>query len=182
MDLHASGGSLGGPFGLGALHVMLDRTLIDTLPLNWVIAFETSAGLNDAVQYGVYVDIDHADKSGATVDPLGKPITVDPLALPEYVIYVNKTSGQTPNPINATYFRWTGTAWLPSKTLSELGGDLWYDAGTQALQLLVPTPCWAPRLLVETASLIRAHILSTNPRNATPKKAVGFNYQGSLYL
>ena len=38
----SSGESLGGPFGLGALHVMLDRTLTDTLPLNWVITFQTS--------------------------------------------------------------------------------------------------------------------------------------------
>jgi hypothetical protein len=134
----ASGESMGGPFGLGALHVMLDRTLTDTLPLNWVIAFETSAGLGDALQYGIYVDIDHADKSGATVDPLGKPITVDPLTLPEYVIYVNKTSSQTPGPMNATYFRWSGTAWLPGQTLAALGGDLWVDSTTQALQLLVP--------------------------------------------
>ncbi len=72
----ALGGSLGGPFGLGALHVMLDRTLTDTLPLNWVFAFESSAAAGDAVQYGIYVDIDHATGSGATSDPLGKPITV----------------------------------------------------------------------------------------------------------
>ena len=92
----ASGEALGGPFGLGALHVMLDRTLTDTLPLNWVIAFGSSASTGDAVQYGIYVDIDHVAGSGATADPLGKPITADPLTLPEYVIYIDKGSGRTP--------------------------------------------------------------------------------------
>ena len=68
----ASGQSLGGPFGLGALHVMLDRTLTDTLPLNWVFAFETSAAAGDAVQYGIYVDIDHADEQRRDFGPVGQ--------------------------------------------------------------------------------------------------------------
>jgi hypothetical protein len=132
----ASGGSLGGPYGLGALHVMLDRTMIATL--NWVFAFQTSAVVSDAVQYGIYVDIDHVTNSGATTDPEGKQIAVDPLTLPEYVIYVKKLSGVAHDLASVSYFRWTGTAWLPAKTLNELGGRFWFDSTNQALQLLVP--------------------------------------------
>lgn len=127
-----------GAEGLGALHIMLDRTLMPTLPLNWVIAFETGATAADELQYGIYVDIDHVAGQGATADPLGKPIPVNPLVRPEYAIYVNKQAGAWPGPAQAAYYRWTGTAWTPAQTLQALGGDLWVDPARNAVQVLVP--------------------------------------------
>ena len=67
-----TGGSPEGVYGLGALHVMLDRTLTTTLPLNWVIAFETGAGAGDALLYGIYVDIDHVAGQGANLRSAGQ--------------------------------------------------------------------------------------------------------------
>ncbi len=135
----SDGGSLGqGAGGLGALHVMLDRNLMATQPLNWVIAFETGAAIGDALLYGIYIDIDHRANQGAPTDPLGKPIAVTATAWPEYVIYINKAAGAWPGPGDAAYYRWTGATWTPAQTLAALGGDLWVDLVRGAVQLLVP--------------------------------------------
>ena len=104
-----------------------------------MIAFGTSAGLGDAVQYGLYVDIDHVDGAGATSDPLGKPITVDPLATCPSMSFMSiKHAGRRRDPRDATYYRWTGTAWLPRQTLAASAGTSGSIRATQALQLLVP--------------------------------------------
>lgn len=126
----------GDPYELGKLHVMLDRTY-DRFNLNWAIAFRVSSNISANVRYGIYVDSDHKENSGATTDPLGKPITVEPLLRPEYVIYVNRT-GNTVTAGTTSYFRWNGNSWDPVRTLAAIGGRAWFDANTSGIELLIP--------------------------------------------
>lgn len=129
------------PYQLGKLHVMLNRVSLRANKTfdnySWVIAFGTGAVGSDPIKYGIYVDSDHIENSGATSDPLGKPINVDKLYLPEYVIYIDRTA----NVLNQiTLYKWNGTSWNPTQgqSLAALGGDAWYDTSNQAIQLLIP--------------------------------------------
>ena len=125
-----------GGYDLDALHVMLDRTY--TGNYNWVIAFESAATAADALLYGLYFDTDHQEGSGAGSDPRGKPISTDPLYRPEYVLYVNRDVGDGFSAANASFYRWNGGGWDPPQTLADIGGDVWYEAGPRAVQLLLP--------------------------------------------
>jgi len=131
-----TGAGAAGAYGLGALHAIVDRTYSSNYA--WAIAFDTSASSADALRYGLYFDIDHVEGSGAGSDPLGKPVSVDPLYLPEYAIYLSREAGNILNPANAFYYHWNGTAWDPAQALDAIGGDAWLDPATNAVQVLVP--------------------------------------------
>lgn len=131
-------------FALGDLHVMLNRISLraDQYPkipsdLTWILAFEVAPTPATLVTYGVYIDIDHKQNSGATTDPLGKPINVDSFRLPEYVIYIERQNNSLDGG-DAKLFTWTGSAWNPGQTLNALGGDAWYASDTSAIQLMAP--------------------------------------------
>ncbi|MEZ4862556.1 MAG: SdrD B-like domain-containing protein [Caldilineaceae bacterium] len=138
-----------GQYELGDLHVLLNRVdlkndypnIVDNY--NWIFAFGASATITQTLKYGLYLDTDHRLNSGATFDPLGKPITADELFLPEYAIYVERLAerGANPNAIDpalVTLYAWNGASWSPGQTLAELGSDAWFAADTNAVQLLVP--------------------------------------------
>ena len=149
------------PYKLGDLHVMLNRVnaLLCTTPspnsqppyaiplpsafdnYSWVIAFNASASIAQPVKYGIYIDIDHLEGSGASVDPLNKPISVDSLYLPEYVIYIDRVPCGDPvttvDPTTITLFTWNGNSWT-STSLSAAGGNAWFASDFQVVQLLVP--------------------------------------------
>lgn len=131
-------------YELGDLHIMLNRIHLRTDGLadnyKWIFAFGTDGVIGSTVNYGIYIDSDHITNSGATTDPLGKAITVDSLYLPEYVIYVMPAAtGDPVTPNNIILYSWTGAIWDAGKTLTNIGGDAWYDAEeTQAIQLLIP--------------------------------------------
>ena len=76
-----------GKYDLGALHVIMDRTY-SQINYNWVIAFASAATAGDALNYGLYFDIDHVEGSGALSDPQGRPIGADTMYRPEYVLYI----------------------------------------------------------------------------------------------
>jgi hypothetical protein len=140
-------------FQVGDLHVMLNR--IELRPDNsnqfprrfdeysWVIAFETSSMITHTMQYGIYIDINHQDGVGANVDPQGKPISVQALYRPEYVIYAprifeNQGMPESVDPTSILVYRWNGTAWNPPQALASMGGDAWYSSGEQAVQIEFP--------------------------------------------
>jgi hypothetical protein len=125
-----------GAYGLGALHVMLDRTY--TGNYNWVIAFESAAGAGDSLLYGLYFDTDHEPNSGAPIDHLGKPIASDPLYLPDYVLYIVRGSGDSLRPEDALFRRWDDTGWSAPQSLLSIGGDLWLDPEHRIVQVFVP--------------------------------------------
>ena len=136
LTLIATGAGAAGAYGLGALHVIVDRTYTGNLA--WAIVFGTGVSESDALSYGHYFDIDHVKDSGATFDPLGKPVSVNPLYLPEYALYIDRESGNTLDPAKALFYRWNGTGWDPPQALWAIGGDVWLDAATNAVQVLVP--------------------------------------------
>ena len=123
------------------LHVMLNRVDLrePTLPdnYNWIISFEVTKSVTGPVLYGLYIDVNHLAGGGATVDPLRKPIEVDPLILPEYAIYVTRT-GNSFAPSDVQFYRWSGANWAPARSLAAIGGEIWYDEQKSAIQLLLP--------------------------------------------
>lgn len=137
-------------YDLGDLHVMANRVDLKsaTYPnvsssFNWLFAFSTDGALSPAVKYGIYIDSDHIANSGASIDPLGKAITVDTLYWPDYVIYVTpNASGApiiTPNDVILYSLLPNTQSWDAGKSLTSIGGDAWYATdGTQAIQLQIP--------------------------------------------
>ena len=138
-------------YWLGDLHMMLNRVDIkdggypSTFDnYGWVIAFEVSDFLTDpSINYGIYIDIDHVAGSGATIDPLGKSVSVNSQFLPEYVLYVDRTIDSV-NPVpqidpeRSQFFRWNGTTWSPANSLASDGGDAWYSDIESVVQLHIP--------------------------------------------
>jgi hypothetical protein len=123
------------------LHVMLNRVNLHSsngAGLNWVIAFSTATTLPTSLRYGIYVDVDHIDGEGASFDPEGHPITVDPFYRPEYALYVDADQPGGVSPQFIRLHKWNGAGWNFYQTLESIGGDAWYDAATSAVQLVVP--------------------------------------------
>lgn len=108
--LAGSDGSVTGTYGLGGLHLIDDRS-VNTLQRNWVLAFEVEPSITGAVDYAIYIDVNHRSDRGGTSDPRQKLITIaaDSLFKPEHVIYVSRTD----NTVDATawLYRWDGGGW-----------------------------------------------------------------------
>ncbi|MEZ4673542.1 MAG: SdrD B-like domain-containing protein [Caldilineaceae bacterium] len=130
-------------YDLSDLHIMLNRIDLKsgdypktTDNYNWIFAFGVSPIISDTVRYAMYIDTDHVAGSGATVDLMGKPITVANLYLPEYLIVIDRNDN-TITPAAVAIYAWGGSSWAPGQTLANLGGDAWYTSD-DAVQLLVP--------------------------------------------
>ncbi|MCC9078013.1 fibronectin type III domain-containing protein [Litorilinea aerophila] len=126
-----------GAYELGDLHIMLNRPTGDENNLYWVIAFGTPNPVTGTVRYGLYVDVDHREGEGGSTDPMGKPIAVDPLYAPDYVLYIDR-NGDTLDAGNSFFLEWDGQSWMPRPSLAGIGGQVHYDSTTQAVQLQVP--------------------------------------------
>jgi hypothetical protein len=121
------------PYNVGALHVVQDRSL-SAINRNWVIAFGADSGVSGSLTYALYFDVNQKENVGGPSDPLGKPISVDPLYLPDYVIYLDRTD----DTITAgKFYEWTGSTWEGS-SLDSLGGSYFYDPTSQAVQVSFP--------------------------------------------
>lgn len=139
-----------GDYEIGDLHVLQDRAIFvypDGDPeekpdfsranYNWVVAFGVAGQIAGNVTYGIYFDIDHQPNSGATGDPLGRPITAGSLYRPEFVLYITRT-GNSVTPQATQLFAWEDNAWGPAQSLAGLGGDAWYAANPSSVQVLIP--------------------------------------------
>jgi len=104
---------------------------------DWIFAFGVEPTISAPVRYMLYIDNDHIAGSGGTVDPLGKPILVDSMYRPEYVVVVERTDN-TISTNEVTIYQWIGNSWLPATTLTSLGGDAWYSDAENAIQLMIP--------------------------------------------
>jgi hypothetical protein len=105
---------------------------------SWFFGFHTS--LLDASQtYGLYLDVDHQDGSGATVDPQSYPIgTVSPHR-PEYAVYILGRSGATQYTANDVFiYAWNpaSSVWGVPQSLLSMGGNLL--SGGNYLELRIP--------------------------------------------
>ena len=64
---------------------------------------------------------------------------MDSLYLPDYVTLCRSRSwGQFYVGQCTTFSSWNGSGWDPAQSLAAIGGDVWYDVGMQAVQVLLP--------------------------------------------
>ncbi|MEZ4864554.1 MAG: hypothetical protein R3C14_24780 [Caldilineaceae bacterium] len=177
---------------VGALHVMLNRVdLCIDLPGNspchakypetadnyrWLVAFAVNPTITDPVRYGLYIDTDHIAGAGGTSDPQGKPITVDSLYLPEYVIYVNR-NGNSVNPGDVTLYTWQGAGWDPGQTFSAIGGSAWY-ANDDAVQLVIPYTAIGAGSENFSGSMAMTLLITDSATGALLDSAPGQNWPG----
>ncbi|MCX7671848.1 MAG: DUF4962 domain-containing protein, partial [Anaerolineae bacterium] len=101
----------------------------------WYFGFRPAAGITGTV-YGLYLDLDHVDGSGATYDAQGYAVAAIPAHRPEYAVYVLGTSGVFTTS-DVLIYRWTGSAWAPPQRLFDINGRLIYTP-TEYLELRIP--------------------------------------------
>ncbi len=102
----------------------------------WFFGFNATTGATDMV-YMLYLDLDHADDSGATADPRGYAVTTIAAHRPEYAIYVPQAASAF-DASQVAIYRWSGDAWATPQLLDEVGGALTYDLPGRYLELRVP--------------------------------------------
>ncbi|RIK36167.1 MAG: hypothetical protein DCC57_22705, partial [Chloroflexi bacterium] len=123
-------------FDVGNLHLIQDRVNEGPSVYNyyWSLAFGVSSTVAEPVSYGIYFDIDHQIDKGAPGDPRNKQIETHPRYRPNYALYIDR-SGDS---LNAFFYTWNGTSWDYGVPLANIGGKVWYDPATTAVQALIP--------------------------------------------
>ncbi|MGC8781860.1 MAG: hypothetical protein ACP5UQ_13440, partial [Anaerolineae bacterium] len=102
----------------------------------WYFGFRPAQGITGTV-YGLYLDLDHVDGSGANADARGYAVAAIPAHRPEYAVYVLGTSGVFTTS-DVLIYRWTGSAWAPPQRLFDINGGLVYTP-TEYLELRIPS-------------------------------------------
>ncbi len=139
-SLVATGATTASNLGLGELHMFGDRFY--TGNQNWVIAFKAAPTVNATVTYSLYLDIDHLENSGGTLNPVtSAPIPLPSIFRPEYIVSATRAD----NAIDETdvmIHEWNApeARWNAPKLLSDIFGDAFFDAtpGIDAVQLVIP--------------------------------------------
>jgi hypothetical protein len=123
------------------------------------------------ITYVLYLDLDHTEDSGATVDAKGYSVTTIPAFQPEYAIYIYQEAGAF-SALRTHIYEWNfdTNAWNnPPKTLSGVGGTLTFD-GISHIEIQVPntsigynesTGSWA-------VSLFSLPAAGGSPRDSVP--------------
>jgi len=120
---------------------------------DWFFGFDATAGAEDMV-YGLYLDLDHADGSGAESDPRGYQIATVAAHRPEYALYVRQVGGVF-TATQTLIYRWTGSGWGTPQRLSDLGADrLRYDAAGGYLELRIPNTAIGMQEATGSAALV----------------------------
>ncbi|MBW7882989.1 MAG: hypothetical protein H3C34_10185 [Caldilineaceae bacterium] len=176
--LATSAVATGNDYELGNLHVLVDRANYNA-SRNWVIAFGVSPATSGPVRYGIYVDTDHVQNSGATTDPLGEQISVNSYHRPEFVLYVTR-NGSTVDPTTVTFHRWENASWQPQQTLAFISGDAWFAQDSNAVQLLVPYTAFGSADDDFSGSLAVA-VFSTDTTSTTDGMRDSIPQQGTIY-
>jgi hypothetical protein len=89
----------------------------------WYLGFRVPSSPIKNVTYGLYLDLDHQDASGATFDALGYSVTTIPAYQPEYAIYVFQEAGVF-TAANVYLYHWNGGNWDTVNVLNSIGGRL----------------------------------------------------------
>jgi hypothetical protein len=115
-------------FELTGLYVAQDKDY-------WYFGFDATTGATN-MTYGLYLDLDHTDGSGATSDARTFNVTTIAAHRPEYAIYFLQQSSAF-SAANIMIYRWTGTGWSNSpQTLTSVGGALY--TGSNYVEIKVP--------------------------------------------
>jgi hypothetical protein len=139
-SLVATGAASSSNLGLGELHMFGDRVLTESQ--NWVIAFKAAPSVDATVTYSLYLDIDHIENSGGSLNPVTSlPIPLPPLFWPEYIVNVTRV-GNTIDATNVEIHEWNAPEqrWNARKRLSDILGQALFDAtpGIDGVQLAIP--------------------------------------------
>jgi hypothetical protein len=89
---------------------------------SWHFGITTTATIT-GVAFGLYLDLDHVEGSGATSDPAGYQVSTIAAHRPEYAIYLYRTAGAF-SADQVVIYRWTGSAWAFPQSLDDVGGVL----------------------------------------------------------
>ncbi len=101
---------------------------------NYYIGLDAGA-TNWGMTYGIYIDTNQVDGSGATTDPWGRAVNAVSIRLPEYALYVyHKDDGALES---AQLTTWDGTAWQ-YPTLVSKGGAQGFSAANHFLEYSIP--------------------------------------------
>lgn len=85
--------------------------------------------------YGIYLDTDQVDGSGATTDPWGRAVNAVSAHRPEYTLYVWHDGADTLG--DAQLNHWNGSAW-DFPTLVSLGGAQAYSPSNNFIEYKIP--------------------------------------------
>ncbi|MFN3335794.1 MAG: hypothetical protein ACK47M_25120, partial [Caldilinea sp.] len=137
--------SSGDEYALHDLYVTVDRRPDDYYNQHWMIAFTAEDVGATPITYTLYFDTDHAADKGGDTAPITSTIAieVDPLYLPEYVLYIHRSGSS----ITTAFYRWLsndngGGVWAPRQSLDEIRGFVDYaystSSGAYYYQLKIP--------------------------------------------
>lgn len=101
---------------------------------SWYFGFHVPATPTQNVTYGIYLDLDHQEGSGATFDPDGYSVTTISAYQPEYAIYVLQDAGVF-DASRSYLYRWNGGGWDSPQLLDSIGGQIYFDGSYVEVQL-----------------------------------------------
>jgi glycosidase len=102
---------------------------------NYYVGFDATAS-NWGMTYGIYLDTDQVDGSGASSDPWGRAVNAVSAHLPEHTLYVYH-DGDTDTLQEAQLNHWNGSGWSYD-SLSSQGGAQGYGPAEDWVEYRVP--------------------------------------------
>ena len=101
---------------------------------NYYIGFDAMAS-NWGMTYGIYLDTDQADGSGATSDPWGRAVDAVSAHLPEHTLYVWHEDWDALQNVQLNH--WDGVGWSYDSLISQ-GGEQGYGPAEDWIEYRVP--------------------------------------------
>jgi hypothetical protein len=131
---------------------------------NYCLGFDATAS-NWGMAYGIYLDTDLVDGSGATSDPWGRAVNAASAHLPEHTLYVWHNGGDWLQDVQLNH--WAG-GWSYDSLISQ-GGEQGYGPDNDWVEYRVPKALPATPLRSPSRSLPRAAAATPRtPFQATP--------------
>lgn len=110
------------PDDVGDSNYELTRLYAVQSASGWHFGFDATATATN-MTYVLYLDVDHADGSGASSDVKGYNVSTIPAHRPEFAIYVLQR-GNGFSASDVQIYPWTGASWGTPQTLEAIGGAL----------------------------------------------------------
>jgi glycosidase len=118
---------------------------------NYYIGFDATAS-NWGMTYGIYIDSDQVDGSGATSDPWGRAVSAVSAHLPEHTLYVWHEDWDALQDVQLN--QWDGSGWSYDSLISQ-GGEQGYGPGDDWIEYRVP------KLALGSPSCIALEVFTT---------------------
>jgi hypothetical protein len=106
---------------------------------NYYIGFDATAS-TWGMTYGIYIDTDQTDGSGASSDPWGRAVTAVSAHLPEHTLYVYHEWWDALQDVQLNH--WDGSGWSYDSLISQ-GGEQGYGPENDWIEC--PRRRWAAR-------------------------------------